>query len=57
VLGGGYTAFFVEETGRPEIMTWENAPLPGQSGWRVGIKNYSTDEVLLTVYALCASIG
>jgi hypothetical protein len=38
-------------------MTWENAPLPGQSGWRVGIKNYSTDEVLLTVYALCASIG
>lgn len=56
VLGGGYSVRFVDQSLRdePSVLVVRDVPAAFQSGWEVEARNLEYEDVMLTVYALCA---
>ena len=58
VLGGGYQIDFVDDdaSGWPDVDVFWNYPIGGQRGWRAAALNNENEDLLLTVFALCAAV-
>lgn len=54
LTGGG---FKTDELGIPNVMVIESEPVVSQNEWRVIVANPGTQDVSLTIYALCASLA